>query len=121
MQSSSMAPFTDWLADDPPWFCNPQLLRAARDGAKHLVLLPWIICYAKAADDRGRLTTHGEPATAAEIAQTIPGVGTARVCAALGELFAFDLLGVDEDGAFAFPPAPTTGRRFVGLQFRRRG
>lgn len=52
---------------------DPKLMRAARKGAKGLEFLPWIIAFAKQADDDGRLSIGGEPADAVDLAQLIPG------------------------------------------------
>ena len=51
---------------------DPKLMRARREGAEHLVVLPWIIAFAKRADDDGALTIGGRPAEPEDIARDIP-------------------------------------------------
>lgn len=63
---------TDMLGDT-------KLMRAHRKGAGKLELVPWLILFAKAADDDGRLTVGGEPAEPEDIAEGIPGVTPADV------------------------------------------
>jgi hypothetical protein len=65
---------------------DPKLMRAARKGAKGLHLLPWLIAFAKQADDEGRLTVGGEPADAVDIAALIPGATPRMVADCLESL-----------------------------------
>lgn len=65
---------------------DPKLLRAARKGAKSLVVLPWLIAFAQQADDEGRLTVGGEPAEAEDIAALLPGVTARQVADCLAAL-----------------------------------
>jgi hypothetical protein len=71
--------WTDILSD-------PKLLRGARKGAKQLHLLPWLIAFAKHADDSGRLTVNGDPAEPEDIAHTIPCVTPRQVAQCIAEL-----------------------------------
>ena len=81
---------------------DPKLLRAARKGARHLHWLPWLIAFAKAADDDGRLTVNGEPAEPEDIAPQLPGatIDSVRLC--MDELESISVLYRDMDGALAF-------------------
>ena len=76
---------------------DPKLMRATRKGARHLVLLPWIIAFAKHADDDGRLTVNSEPAEPDDIAQLIPGATRTQVKNCLEELKSIGVL--VEDGS----------------------
>lgn len=88
---------TEILGDD-------KLMRAARKGATHLLLVPWLMVFAKAADDGGRLTVGGEPADPEDIADKCPGATAADVTACLEELTRFtkSLIRRDRDGAYRF-------------------
>ena len=87
--------WTDILAD-------PKLMRAARKGAKHLVVLPWLIAFAKAAQDHGRLTVNGEPAEPIDIAGQIPGATAGQVAQCLTALLELGVLVAEADGALVF-------------------
>lgn len=76
---------------------DPKLMRAARKGARELVFLPWLIAFAKQADDSGRLTVGSEPAEAADIAPLIPGATTKAVALALASLETIGVLARDDD------------------------
>jgi hypothetical protein len=81
---------------------DPKLMRAARKGAKGLEYLPWLIAFAKGADDHGRLTVGHEPADAVDIADLVPGATSRGIRTALNALEAIGVLLRDEDGALAF-------------------
>lgn len=84
--------WTDILGDE-------KLMRAARKGAKHLVILPWLFAFAKKVDDNGRLTVDGEPAEPDDISALIPGVTPRQVAACFEELERIKVLVRDDDGA----------------------
>lgn len=65
---------------------DPKLMRAARKGAKGLVLTPWFIVFAKGAADDGRLSIGGEPAEPADFVSLIPGQTLRSITAALVSL-----------------------------------
>ena len=75
-----------------------KLMRAAREGATGLHLLPWLIAFAKQADDDGRLTVGEEPANPVDIAETIPGVTPKMVGECLTSLTKIGVLVTDSDG-----------------------
>lgn len=83
-------------------FGDPKLMRAARDGAQHLVLLPWLIAFAKLADDHGRLSVGGKPAHEEDIAHGIPGCRTAHVKSCIAGLIDTGVLVRDDDGVVRF-------------------
>ena len=87
--------WTDILAD-------PKLMRAARKGAKQLVLLPWLIAFAQKCDDDGRLTVNGEPAETIDLASQMPGVSEKQVAQALAALENIGILVRDYDDALRF-------------------
>lgn len=87
--------YTDILADR-------KLMRAARQGAKRLHLLPWLIVFAKEAQDGGRLSIGGTPADPIDIAEAIPCVTPADVKKCEEELVAIGVLAREPDGAFRF-------------------
>ena len=81
---------------------DPKLLRAARLGGRGLELTPWLIAFAKAADDGGNLSIGGEPADPADIAVLIPNCNKTRVKSCL---FALETAGVllrNEEGMYSF-------------------
>jgi hypothetical protein len=80
---------------------DPKLMRAARKGARDLIYLPWLIAFAKLADDAGRLTVGEDPAEAADIAPLIPGASVKSVAVALASLESIGILARD-DGALRF-------------------
>jgi hypothetical protein len=80
---------------------DPKLMRATRKGARHLVLLPWVIAFAKHADDDGRLSVNGEPAEPDDIAQLLPGITKNQVKNCLFELQSLGIL-VEDAGFLAF-------------------
>lgn len=90
---------------------DPKLMRAAREGAKHLVLLPWFIAFAKRADADGRLEISGIPAIPSDIARSIPNVNARSVEKALDELHGIGVLTKDPDGCY----------RFVAWEYRNAG
>jgi hypothetical protein len=81
--------WTDILGD-------PKLMRAARKGAKYLDKLPWLLAFAKEADDDGRLTVNGEAAEPADIAGLIPGGRPREIAGCIRELLALGILVEDE-------------------------
>lgn len=81
---------------------DPKLMRAARKGARGLELLPWVLAFAAAADDDGRLTVDGDAAEPEDIAHGIPGVLPTAVADCLASLTAIGVLAPDDDGALAF-------------------
>lgn len=83
-------------------FGDPKLMRAARKGAKQLVILPWLFAFAKAAEDDGRLTVDGEAADADDLAAGVPGVTTRQVSQCLDELEEIGVLARQDDGVLAF-------------------
>jgi hypothetical protein len=82
---------------------DPKLMRASRLGAKRLHLLPWLIVFAKDADDGGRLSIGKQPAEPVDIAEMIPCVGPADVRRCCEESRTIGVLEVDPDGAYRFP------------------
>lgn len=86
---------TDILAD-------PKLMRAARKGAKWLLYLPWLIAFAKRADDGGRLTVNSEPAEPEDYLQSIPCSTEKSLASALEELEKLGILSRELDGALSF-------------------
>lgn len=81
---------TDILAD-------PKLMRASRRGARGLLLLPWLIAFAKYVDDDGRLTVAGDPAEPEDLIDVIPCTRKEDVALALEELTGLGVL-VREEG-----------------------
>ncbi len=86
---------TDLLGD-------PKLMRAARKGAKHLALLPWLIVFAKLSDDSGRLSVGGMAADPEDIAALLPGVKPQAVAGCIQELTEIGVLVPDDDGTQRF-------------------
>lgn len=84
--------WTDILGDE-------KLMRAARKGAKHLVILPWLFAFAKKVDDNGRITVDGEPAEPDDISSLVPGITARQVAACFDELERIKVLVRDDDGA----------------------
>jgi protein required for attachment to host cells len=81
---------------------DPKLMRAARKGAKELVFLPWLIAFAKEADDSGRLSVGGEPAEPADIADLVPGATRKMVAESMKNLEQIGVLHRDRDGFLCF-------------------
>lgn len=81
---------------------DPKLMRAAREGAKHLTLLPWLIAFAKRADADGRLEISGIPAEPRDIAREIPNTNARSVAKCCEELRRIHVLELDEDGCYRF-------------------
>jgi hypothetical protein len=81
---------------------DPKLMRAARKGARELVFLPWLIAFAKEADDNGRLSVGGEPAEPADIADLVPGATRKMITEALKNLEQIGVLHRDRDGFLCF-------------------
>lgn len=81
---------------------DPKLMRAARKGAKGLQLTPWLIVFAKQANDGGRLTVGEDAAEPADIAVLIPGATARAVADCQASLMAIGVLVTDPDGALRF-------------------
>lgn len=81
---------------------DPKLMRAARKGAKELVYLPWLIAFAKQADDGGRLSVGGEPAEAADIADLVPGATRRSIAESLKNLEQIGVLHRDSNEFLCF-------------------
>lgn len=81
---------------------DPKLMRAVRKGAKHLHWLPWLIVFAKRADDDGRLTVDGYPAEPDDIARSIPNATKKPIAGALRELEQLGVLTRESSGALRF-------------------
>ena len=91
-----------WLKLHTDILGDLKLKRAVRGGLKELELLPWLMAFAKHADDDGRLTVGGQPATPEEIADLLPGVRAKRVATCLASAEAIGVLAPDFDGAMRF-------------------
>lgn len=81
---------------------DPKLMSAARRGSAHLHWLPWLILFAKRADDEGALTIDGQAADPVDIARSIPNATPKRIAAALGELEKIGVLVRRSSGALEF-------------------
>lgn len=90
-----------WVKLHTDILSDPKLMRAARKGARHLMLLPWLIAFAKHAEDDGRLSVNGEPAEPDDIANLIPNCTRNQVKNALDELAGLGIL-VKDGGFLAF-------------------
>lgn len=71
---------------------DPKLIRAVRAGHAQLVLLPWLLVFAKQSEDGGRLSVGGLPADPEDIAHQLPGVAAGDVAVALESLLAIGVL-----------------------------
>jgi hypothetical protein len=93
-----------WAKLHTDLFNDPKLKRAARSGVKNLELAPWLILFAKLADDDGRLSVGRAAATALEIAEGIPTCRPSadRVAACMDGLAAMEVLIPDYDGVLRF-------------------
>jgi hypothetical protein len=78
---------------------DPKLMRAARKGARHLYLLPWLFAFAKAAEDDGRLTVNGTAIEPEDLVPLIPGAGIRSIRACLLEAEEIGVLVRDPDAA----------------------
>jgi hypothetical protein len=87
--------WTDVLGDE-------KLMRAARKGSRNVHWLPWLIAFAKRADDNGRLTVNGEAAEPVDIANLVPNSTPRAVAAACTELIDIGVLVRHDDGVLAF-------------------
>jgi hypothetical protein len=81
---------------------DPKLMRASREGARQLELLPWLLAFAKLADDDGRLSVGDEPADARDIAQLIPGCRPSQIKSCCESLEMIGVLRRDQDGTLRF-------------------
>jgi hypothetical protein len=81
---------------------DPKLMRAARKGFKGVEFLPWIIAFAKGADDEGRLSVGGEPAEATDIAELIPCATRKIIAESLKSLEKIGVLTRESDGFLRF-------------------
>ena len=91
-----------WLKLHTDVLGDSKLMRAARKGAKNLALLPWLLAFAKEANDGGRLTVDGVPADPEDIAALIPGVRPKDVTTCCDSLISIRILTRDDDGAYRF-------------------
>ena len=91
--------YTDILGDK-------KLLRAERQGHRWLCLTPWLLAFAKLAEDEGRLTVGGAPLAleeiATELAPDIPDATHRRLHECLTGLLEIQVLVRDDDGALRF-------------------
>jgi hypothetical protein len=87
--------WTDILGD-------PKLLRAARKGAKCLDQIPWLIVFAKAAQDDGRLSVNGEAAEPEDIAALVPCTTPKKIAGCMAECVNLGILAEDDDGVLRF-------------------
>lgn len=92
----------DWAKLHSDILGDPKLMRAAREGAQRLDLLPWFLAFAKQANDDGRLTVGGLPAVPADFVPLIPCITEADVAAALAALSDLGVLTMDADHALRF-------------------
>lgn len=88
---------TDILSD-------AKLLRAARKGARSLVILPWLMVWAREHDptDGGRIVLGGDAAEPEDIAAALPAVSAKQVEACQREAEAIGVLVRDDDGVLRF-------------------
>lgn len=91
-----------WLRLHTDILADPKLMRAARAGAKYLYLTPWLLAFAKQANDGGRLTVGHFAAEARDIAATIPCTTPRAVDGCIRELHDIGVLEQDDDGVFRF-------------------
>lgn len=89
-----------WAKLDTDVLGDVKLMRASRKGARHLQLWPWLIAFAKAADDGGRLSVGGLPADPEDIASQIPSTRARDVSVCCENLLEIGVLVVDDDGAY---------------------
>jgi hypothetical protein len=83
--------YTDILGD-------PKLMRAARKGLKGIEFLPWLIAFAKEANDDGRLSVGGEPAEPADFAELIPCATRKNITDCLKSLEKIGVLSRETEG-----------------------
>lgn len=83
---------------------DAKLLRAARKGAKGLVVLPWLFAWAKQHDpeDSGRLVLDGAPIEGEDVAPLLPGVRAADVDACMAACESIGVLVRDPDDVLRF-------------------
>lgn len=116
-----------WLKLHDEILGDPKLMRAARAGAKELHWMPWLLAFARKANDEGRLTVGGEKADPQDISALIPGAKPKAITRALAELLALDILIEDTDGALRFAQwdyrqfraKPSDSRPAVAARVRR--
>lgn len=94
-------------------------MRAARKGARNLVLMPWLLAFAKEANDNGRLTVGGKPADPEDISSKIPGCKPREVAVCCIHLVEIEILARDDDGAYRF--TNWDKRQGAGEKFSRSG
>ncbi len=92
----------EWAKLHTDILSDPKLMRASRKGAKALLYLPWLIAFAKRADDGGRLTVNSEPAETDDYLQSIPCSTEKTLSNALDELEKLGILARELDGALSF-------------------
>lgn len=92
----------EWAKLHTDILSDPKLMRASRKGAKALLYLPWLIAFAKRADDGGRLTVDREPAEPEDYLQSIPCATEKGVVQAIDDLEKLGILARELDGALSF-------------------
>lgn len=92
-----------WLRLHTDILGDPKLIRATREGAKCLYLTPWLLAFAKQADDGGRLSVGGVPAEPRDIARLIPNTTAREVEKCAKALQGIGVLVIDEYGILKFP------------------
>lgn len=92
----------DWAKVHTDILGDRKLMRAAREGAKRLDLLPWLLAFARQAKDGGRLTVGGKAAESADIAPLIPCISEQDVTDCLTSLTEIGVLAADPDGVLRF-------------------
>ena len=104
---------------------DPKLMRAARQGHQGLQLLPWLIAFAKQANDQGRLTVGGQPVEPADLVPLIPGTNEADIAQCLASATAIGVLITDPDGALRLAKwedrqaKPSDSREAIRARVRR--
>jgi hypothetical protein len=91
-----------WVKLHDDILADPKLLRAARAGHQHLVLLPWLLVFARHANDGGRISVGQTAADPHDIAHQLPGVDLSAVSACLKSLTDIGVLSPDPDGCLRF-------------------
>lgn len=92
-----------WLKVHTDILGDAKLMRGVRGGLKGLELVPWLLIFAKQADDEGRLSIGALPATGEDLAPLIPGVKAPAIDACLQSCVALGVLEVGPDDVPFFP------------------
>jgi hypothetical protein len=92
-----------WLKVHTDILGDPKLQRGVRAGLKGLELVPWLLIFAKQANDDGRLSIGDHAATGEDIAPLIPGARAHHVDACLTSCLAIGVLEQGDDGVPFFP------------------